>query len=88
MTRAATVHVAIRDHPAVARALPDHPTDRAPVDAPKEVAVRAGHTPVSVVLDRYGHLLPGTEERVNEALDAVANAAARSPRVATVAALR
>lgn len=25
---------------------------------PKQIAVRAGHTSVSVVLDRYGHLLP------------------------------
>ena len=29
------------------------------VDAdPKQIAVRAGHTSVSVVLDRYGHLFP------------------------------
>ena len=41
----------------------------------KEVAVRAGHTSVSVVLDRYGHLLPGTEEKVTDALDAMAKAA-------------
>jgi integrase len=39
---------------------------------PKEVAARAGHTSVLTVLDRYGHLLPGTSERVNEALDALA----------------
>lgn len=36
---------------------------------PKEIAVRAGHSSVAVVLDRYGHLLPGVEERVTEALD-------------------
>lgn len=37
--------------------------------SPKEIAVRAGHSSVAVVLDRYGHLLPGTEERVTAALD-------------------
>ncbi len=45
------------------------------------------HTSVSVVLDRYGHLLPGAEERVTDALDAMARAAA-SPREARIAALR
>jgi integrase len=35
----------------------------------KEVAVRAGHASVVTVLDRYGHLLPGTETKVNDALD-------------------
>jgi integrase len=52
----------------------------------KEVALRAGHTSVSVVLDRYGHLLPGTEERVNDALDAMARDAESRP--ASVVALR
>jgi integrase len=42
----------------------------------KEIATRAGHTSVSVVLDRYGHLLPGTEERVTDALDVLARTAA------------
>jgi integrase len=28
--------------------------------SPKEVAARAGHTSVSFVLDRYGHLFPGS----------------------------
>jgi integrase len=37
--------------------------------SPKEIAVRAGHSSVAVVLDRYGHLLPGIEERVTAALD-------------------
>lgn len=40
---------------------------------PKEIAVRAGHSSVVTVLDRYGHLLPGSEERVNDALDALAD---------------
>ncbi len=34
-----------------------------------EIAKRAGHTSVVTVLDRYGHLLPGTEDRVTDALD-------------------
>ena len=54
----------------------------------KEVAVRAGHTSVSVVLDRYGHLLPGTEERVTDALDAMAIAAFVAPKPATVSTIR
>jgi integrase len=44
--------------------------------SPREIASRAGHSSVSVVLDRYGHLLPGTEERVNEVLDRLADVAA------------
>jgi integrase len=44
----------------------------------KEIATRAGHTSVSVVLDRYGHLLPGTEERVTDALDTFGRDALRS----------
>lgn len=43
--------------------------------SPKEIAVRAGHTSVVTVLDRYGHLLPGHEDKVNDALDAMASAA-------------
>ena len=52
--------------------------------SPKEIAVRAGHTSVSVVLDRYGHLLPGAEERVTEALDAMARASRPTPPAAVV----
>lgn len=36
---------------------------------PIEVARRAGHSSVSVVLDRYGHLLPGVDDRLTSALD-------------------
>jgi integrase len=43
--------------------------------SPKEIAARAGHTSVVTVLDRYGHLLPGSEDRVNAALDALAEQA-------------
>ena len=48
--------------------------------SPKEIATRAGHTSVSVVLDRYGHLLPGTEERVTDALDVFARQASEGAR--------
>lgn len=40
--------------------------------SPKEIAVRAGHSSVVTVLDRYGHLLPGSEEKVTDALDVLA----------------
>jgi hypothetical protein len=43
---------------------------------------------VSVVLDQYGHLLPGTEERVTDALDAMAKAAFLAPKPADVASIR
>jgi integrase len=48
--------------------------------SPKEIAARAGHTSVVTVLDRYGHLLPGHEEKVNDALDEMARVAAISAR--------
>ncbi len=40
--------------------------------SPTEIAARAGHSSVSVVPDRYGHLLPGSGEKVNAALDRLA----------------
>ncbi len=40
--------------------------------SPKQVATWAGHTSVAVVLDRYGHLLPGHEEAVLAALGTLA----------------
>lgn len=46
----------------------------------KEIATRAGHTSVSVVLDRYGHLLPGTEERVTDALEELGRTAFEAAR--------
>ena len=48
--------------------------------SPKEIATRVGHTSVSVVLDRYGHLLPGTEERVTDALEELGRTAADRAR--------
>ena len=37
--------------------------------SPKQIATWAGHTSVSVVLDRYGHLFPGHEEAVMRRLE-------------------
>lgn len=45
---------------------------------PREIASRAGHTSVVTVLDRYGHLFPDAEERVNAALDRLAASATPS----------
>jgi integrase len=53
--------------------------------SPKEVAARAGHTSVVTVPDRYGHLLPGSEERVTDALEAMAQAAKIAPSAPVVA---
>jgi integrase len=47
--------------------------------SPKAIAARAGHSSVVTVLDRYGHLLPGHEDAVNDALDAMADAASPAP---------
>ena len=52
--------------------------------ASKEIARRAGHASVVTVLDRYGHQLPGEEDRVTDALDLMAQAAvARSSQPLT-----
>lgn len=42
---------------------------------PKQVATWAGHTSVSVVLDRYGHLFPRNEVPVLDRLDLLARPA-------------
>lgn len=47
--------------------------------SPKEIAARAGHTSVSVVLDRYGHLYEDAHTPVNDALDAMARAVVPAP---------
>ena len=75
-------------HPAVNRrtgTLRPHepPLGGGPLDCcgclPKEM--RAGRvTSVVTVLDRYGHLLPGSEDKVNDALDTLASAATETPR--------
>lgn len=41
--------------------------------SPKQIAMWAGHTSVSVVLDRYGHLFPGHENAVLDRLEAFAH---------------
>lgn len=45
---------------------------------PNEIAKRAGHSSVAVVLDRYGHLFPGTEDTVNERLEKMAREGQRA----------
>ena len=47
--------------------------------SPTEIARRAGHRSVVTVLDRYGHLLPGVESRVTDALDEMGRRAAVRP---------
>ncbi|HEV3131893.1 MAG TPA: hypothetical protein VGY51_08025 [Acidimicrobiales bacterium] len=47
--------------------------------------MRAGHSSVVTVLDRYGHLFPGSEDKVNDALDAMA--VATSEDTATITAI-
>jgi integrase len=44
--------------------------------SPVAVKVRAGHTSVVTVLDRYGHLFPESDDRINEGLDRLAGAGA------------
>jgi hypothetical protein len=38
----------------------------------------AGHASAAVVLDRYGHLLPGTEDKLAATLDGMARAGRRA----------
>jgi integrase len=44
--------------------------------SPKQIATWAGHTSVSVVLDRYGHLFPGHEDTVLARLEDLGRTAA------------
>ncbi len=50
----------------------------------KEIATWAGHASVVSVLDRYGHLLPGQEDRVTDRLEAMFEAARPAPLAAVV----
>ena len=43
--------------------------------SPKQVAARAGHTSVSLVLDRYGHLFPESDAALRDRLDTLFRAA-------------
>ena len=49
--------------------------------SPKEIATRAGHTSVVTVLDRYGHLLPGSVSRDGRGMEPVAPLALRDAHV-------
>ena len=42
--------------------------------SPNQIATWAGHTSVSLVLDRYGHLFPGHEEAVLARLENLGSA--------------
>jgi integrase len=44
---------------------------------PEKVAVRAGHTSTSFVLDRYGHLYPESDAALRDRLDAIYSAGQR-----------
>ena len=52
--------------------------------SPREIAARAGHSSVVTVLDRYGHLLPGSEDKVNAALDAMASGVSDAASVTSI----
>jgi hypothetical protein len=47
---------------------------------PRAMMERLGHSSVTVTLNTYGHLMPGLEERLTEALDDTYRAAARPAR--------
>lgn len=44
----------------------------------REITARAGHTSSSVVLDRYGHILPGADVRLRDTLEAMATSSRAS----------
>jgi hypothetical protein len=50
---------------------------------PRAMMERLGHSSVTVTLNTYGHLMPGLEERVTEALDRTYRAAAKGSRRST-----
>lgn len=52
--------------------------------SPNEVAMRAGHTSVSVVLDRYRHLFPAELERTTARLEAMFAPLVETPTAALV----
>ena len=47
---------------------------------PKQIAVRAGHSSVSVVLDRYGHLLPQHDDELLKALESLHDSTRKTER--------
>jgi integrase len=52
--------------------------------SPKEIAARAGHTSVSFVLDRYGHLFPEADTALRVRLDALFREATEQGRNTTL----
>jgi hypothetical protein len=49
---------------------------------PEGLAARAGHTSVSITLDRHGHLLSRSEQHLKDALDALAEGTRATAEVA------
>jgi integrase len=49
--------------------------------SPKEVAARAGHTSMSFVLDRYGHLFPEADTALQARLDGLFRGATEHRRL-------
>lgn len=56
--------------------------------SPTEIARRAGHTSVSVVPDRFGHLLPNSDDYVTDRLDELAKQATTDATVVDLGAHR
>ena len=48
-----------------------HPASLATGENPKVVSGRLGHTKVAFTLDRYGHVLPGMQEKAAAKLEAI-----------------
>jgi hypothetical protein len=48
--------------------------------------MRMGHATISITLDRYGHLVPGSEDDAASPLDAYLNRAEGQARIASLAA--
>jgi integrase len=46
---------------------------------PKEIQERLGHSTIRITFDRYGHLFPGLDERLQEGLEAGFRAAQQAP---------
>jgi hypothetical protein len=51
----------------------------------KALSTYMGHSTISIMLDRYGHLMPGSEDEAAELLDAYLKRADSAARIAEVA---
>ena len=50
----------------------------------KALSVYMGHSSITITLDRYGHLMPGSEDEAAELLDAYLERADTAARLAQV----